>query len=472
MSGAACKLRAVSSPLSQDLAAKIIEVLTQRGYVLLSKGGRPALVRELSDRMNDTLTVIVGRMPPPGIVDNEVTSTFGDEAVDDTVEEMVEDVAASLMDSDQVEDVFAEDAVIRRDVFRVVKDTLLSAERAWGDTEEADVVVALDTLGYVAGKAAELATRSLVEGALGRAAKGARAKLLHYTPEARSATFRAALATPDARLELEEAVADELSSLVDDGKVALPSIERSVPMGRSVASDERHAARARVDIASTRTLLRSGCTATWEYVGDDTISVSLVPMSEQDGRTVDAHVEVFAREVLGIFGRRPMESPAQQLEARLRAARLADPSRSARPPEKPAPVSSKPASVKAPAAKAPAEKAPVSRPAPLSRPAPASKPAPVAEKAKPAAKKPAPAKKAKPAAKKPAPAKKAKPAAKKPAPAKKAKPAAKKPGPTKKLAAKKAPARAATRSVAKKAAPAKKAKPVAKKAGAKKPARR
>ena len=96
-------------------------------------------MREVADRINDTLATIVGRMPPPGIVENEVTSTFGDEALDDTVEEMVEDVTASLMDSDHVEDVFSEDAVIRRDVFRVVKDTLLSSDRVWAETEEADV---------------------------------------------------------------------------------------------------------------------------------------------------------------------------------------------------------------------------------------------------------------------------------------------------------------------------------------------
>jgi len=456
-------VRAVSSPLAQDLAAKIIEVLTQRGHVLLSKGGRPALVRELSDRMNDILTLIVGRMPPPGIVDNEVTSTFGDEKVDDTVEEMVEDVTSSLMDSEQVEDVFSEDAVIRRDVFRVVKETLLSAERPWGDTEEADVVVALDSLGYVAGKAAQRAGKVLVESALGRAAKASRAKLLSYEPDTQTATFRAALATPDARLELEEAVADELANLVDEGLVALPTIERRVPLGRSVASDERHSSRARVDIASTRTLLRSGCTATWEYIGDDTLAVSLVPMSDQDGRTVDAHVESFAREVYGIFnrGRTSAEQPAApELDPWLRLAKSIEAPKSARSPQKlEAPKSARsPQKTAAPAVKAPAKRA-----APDKRLAPAVKSP--AKKAAPAVK--APAKKAAPA-KKVAPAKKAKAAAKKAAPASKKakpKPAAKRSG------AKRAANKARPAASAKKTKPvAKKARPAAKKAASARPA--
>ncbi len=363
----------MSSPISQDLAQKIIEVLLQRGHVLLSKGGKPALVRELSDRMNDTLATIIGRLPPPGIVDNEVTSTFGDEALDDAVEEMVEDVAASLMDSDQVEDVFSEDAVIRRDVFRVVKDALLSADRAFGESEEADVEVALQTLGYVATKAAQGADPAVVEVALSRAAKASRAKLLKYTPATQTALFRAALGTPDARLELEEAVADELSNLVDEGKVALPMVERRIPIGRPVASDERHATRARIDVAATRTLLRSGCTATWEYAGDDTISVSLVPMSDQDGRAVDPFVEAFAREVQAVFNRPRAAEPSAGagLDAWLRLAHDVRPS-PARPAE---PKSSRPTEKlveKAPASRRSSD-APLAGARASDRPAPASK---------------------------------------------------------------------------------------------------
>ena len=419
--------------------------------------------------MEDALAPIVGLMPPPGVINNEVTSTFGDEKVDDAVEEMVEDITASLMDSDQVEDIFSEDAVIRRDVFRVVKDTLLSAERAWGDSEEADVEVALGSLGYVAGKAAQRASVSMVEGALGRAAKASGAKLLQFSADTQTATFRAALATPDARLELEEAVADELSSLVDEGKVALPTIDRSISLGRSLTAEERQSSRTRIDIAATRTLLRSGCTATWELAGDDTIAVSLVPMSDQDGEAVEAHVEAFAREVAAILGRpRPAAEPAPAgLDAWIRLARDVRPSekKAPRPPAaaEPAPASkratreqpvSKPSPKEPPPSKKaakPAEPAPspassrASKP-PVEKPAPTKKPAakkPVKEPAarKPVAKKPA-AKKAvakKPAAKKPAakkPAPKAKPARPKPA-AKK--PAAKKPV-AKKPVAKKAPA--------------------------------
>src|ERR1044071_5545703 len=98
---------------------------------------------------------------------------------------------------------------------------------------------------------------------------------MRYSPETQTATFRAALATPDARLELEEAVADELSSLVDEGKGALPTIERRLPLGRAAPEEERRAARTRISVAANRTLVRSGCTATWEFTGDDAVLVSL-----------------------------------------------------------------------------------------------------------------------------------------------------------------------------------------------------
>jgi hypothetical protein len=478
----------VSSPLAQDLATKIIEVLTSREHVLLSKGGRPALVRELSEGMNDKLANIIGRMPPPGIVENEVTSTFGDESVDDSVEEMVEDVTASLMDSEQVEDVFSEDAVIRRDVFRVVKDTLLSTDRPWGESEEADVEVALDSLGYVAGKAAQRAGAPMVEAALNRAGKATHAKLLRYSAESQTATFRAALGTPDARLELEEAVADELSNLVDEGKVALPTVERRIALGRSASPEERTAARTRIDIAATKTLLRSGCTATWEFAGDNAIAVSLVPMSDQDGRGLDPFVEAFAREVQSIFSRpRPAAEPvAGGLDAWLRLARGAANGGAAKPAEKRAAEGGKEPVSKRAAAGEPASKRPVDRAVPVKASAaekapsakaepPVSKRGREAEKAaSPASKRKAPvAKKA--SAKKTAAAKESKPAAKKPA-AKKAAPKAKPASAARaklakpKLAAKAAPARARSASKPRPAAktkatprarPTAKAKPVA-----------
>lgn len=463
----------MSSPLSQDLAAKIIEVLVQRGHVLLSKGGRPALVREVADRINDTLATIVGRMPPPGIVENEVTSTFGDESLDDTVEEMVEDITASLMDSDHVEDVFSEDAVIRRDVFRVVKDTLLSSDHAWTESEEADVEVNLESLGYIASKAAQRAGKAMVEDALSRAARASQAKLLKYSPETQTATFRAALASPDARLELEEAVADELGNLVDEGKVALPTIERRVAIGRTTAPAERSAARTAIDVAASKTLLRSGCTATWEFAGQDAIVVSLVPMSEQDGRTVDPHVDAFTREVQSIFARgRTAAEPAAGLDAWLQLAReirsgepKAKPAEKKAPAEEKAPTSKKAAREAAPSSKRAAETTPASKRA--AEAAPASRKAarkPEEEEA------PAPKKAAAP--KRKAAAREASPAAKK-ATAKKSAEKKAKPETVKKAVEKKArPAEKVTAAAAKKVTAAGKAAKAAPKVAKKKPVRR
>ncbi|MBK8257659.1 MAG: hypothetical protein IPK82_33935 [Polyangiaceae bacterium] len=335
----------MSAPLSQDLAAKIVDVLTQRGHVLLSKGGRPALVRETAERMNDTLATIMGKLPPPGIVENEVTSTFGDDALDETVEEMVEDVTASLMDADHVEDVFSDDAVIRRDVFRVVKETLLSADRVWAETEEADVEVLLESLGYVAAKAAQRAASHVIESALEKAAKSSQARLQKYSPATKTAVFRAAFATPDGRMELEENIADELANLVEEGKVSLPTLEKRLPLGRATTSAERAAARARLDSAANKLLARSGCTSSWEYVGDSMISLLLVPMSDQDPSAIVPFVEAFGREVLLAFARPTARDTVTSsgLDAWLRLAR-------SEPPPPPKAAAKKPVAEKAPAA--------------------------------------------------------------------------------------------------------------------------
>jgi hypothetical protein len=324
-----------------------------------------------------------------------------------------------------------------------VKDTLLSSERVWAESEEADVEVALESLGYVASKAAQRADRARVEEALGRAGKASHAKLLSYSPETRTATFRAALASPDARLELEEAVADELGSLVEDGKVALPTLDRRVPVGRTTTSAERALARTRLDVAASKTLLRSGCTATWEFAGEDVIRVSLVPMSEQDGRAVDPYVDAFSREVQVIFGRPPAaaEPVAGGLDAWLRLARSTD--RQGKSAEKKAPEAP-PSSKKGRTAEAP----PSSKKAARTPEAPPSSKKGRTAEAPPSSKKAAPASKRAAA---PAPAKKTA--------EKKAK------SPAKKVAAGGKPAAKEPKAAAKKAAPAKKAaSPAAKKA--------
>src|SRR5262249_26462172 len=188
-------------------------------------------------------TVIAPRLTPRTVV-GEVTSTFGDDAADEAVEEMVGEVAEALMNSDHVEDVFAEDNVIRRDVFRIVRDALLKVTREPPEEEEevqGPISVRLETLGYVAATVAKRADEETLRDALERAALAAEGELASYDPGKREASFAVPSGDPDARLEIEEAVADELADLVDMGLVELPTIERKVVLPREIDAAERAA---------------------------------------------------------------------------------------------------------------------------------------------------------------------------------------------------------------------------------------
>jgi len=303
--------------LSRRVAASVVEALKANGHILVVKGGSEALVRELDALMAEQLTQVSPGVTPRAVV-GEVTSTFGDEAIDEAIEDMVGTLAKALMDSDHVEDVFAEDNVIRRDVFRVVRDTLLQIS---GDTEEPEeeaagpISVRLDTLGYVASTVAKRADDETLRDALERAALAAEGQLASYDKARREALFKMSGGDPDGRLELEEAVADELTDLVDMGLVELPSIERRFELSRELGAAERTSLKPRIDAVASRTLMRAGCAASWEFADGRALQVTLTPLSEQDARGAEQHAALFAREIDALLTEAPSPPSSKRAEA-------------------------------------------------------------------------------------------------------------------------------------------------------------
>lgn len=295
--------------LSRQLAVGVLEALKRDGHILVVKGGSEALMRELETLMADHLARIVPRLAPRTVV-GEVTSTFGDETVDEAVEAMVAELGKALMDSDHVEDVFAEDNVIQRDIFRVVRDTLLPAAPELAidvdDEEIPPISVRLETLGYVAATVAKRADDETLRDALERAALAAEGQLASYDPQSRQAMFTVQTGDPDTRLEIEEAVADELSDLVEMGLVELPTIERHVQLSREVPPSERAPMRPRIDAAAAKTLTIAGCGASWEFADNRSLTLTFTPLSEQDGRDVDQHTALFTREVNTLLDNPPV----------------------------------------------------------------------------------------------------------------------------------------------------------------------
>jgi hypothetical protein len=391
----------------------VVDALKAQGHILVVKGGATALARELEELMAPRLVRIVPRIEPLAIIGGEVTSTFGSESLDDDVEALVDALTAALMDSDHVEDVFAEDNVIRRDIFRALRDGLFRAPAEGADVVEEQVHIRLDTLGYVAATVSKLATVAAMREALSRAAELVQAHFTAYSAEDRAATFTLEDGDPDGRLELEEAIADELTDLVEAGIIDLPTIDRNIDLGRPLSPADHRALAPRIDAAGQQTILRGGCIASWEMADARTLAVSFTPLSDQDARDVDTLIAGFAREARAIVGERasapaavPAATPSPAPAKAARAAKAAQPepepegeidededededaeAEEAEAEEAPAPKRARPV------VKTAAKKTPATSKAAKSKPEPARKPA-----AKAAAKK-VPAAKKSPAAK-------------------------------------------------------------------------
>ena len=371
----------------------VVDALKAQGHILVVKGGATALARELEELMAPRFLRIVPRIEPMARVGGEVTSTFGSESLDEEVELLVDELTAALMDSDHVEDVFAEDNVIRRDIFRALREGLFRAPTEGADVVEEQVHIRLDTLGYVAATVSKLATVAAMREALGRAAELVQAHFTAYSADDRAATFLLEDGDPDGRLELEEAIADELTDLVEGGIIDLPTIDRTIDLGRPLSPAEHRALAPRIDAAGQHTILRGGCIACWEMADARTLAVSFTPLSDQDARDVDTLIAGFAREARAIVGERapapaavpaPAPSPAPAKPAKaVKAAPVEpepEPDEAIEAEEEVAP----PPKRARPAAKAAAKKTPAPAKATSAKPKPAAK---AAAKKVPAAKK-------------------------------------------------------------------------------------
>ncbi|WP_437873214.1 hypothetical protein [Sorangium sp. So ce363] len=320
--------------LSRRLSTSIVDALKAHGHILVARGGATALARELEDKMAADIAAITPRLEPWALVDGEPTTTFGTDEIDDQVEELVASLTSTLMESEHVEDIFTEDNVIKRDVFRVMRDALLGPRPELGLEDDGPVHVRLDTLGYVASTVGKRAPAQVLRESLTRAAQSAGGKLTGYDPELREATFSLESSDPDARLEIEEAVADELSDLVEAKVVTLPVMERRFELQRKIEAGARGGLRQRIDSIASRMLREGGCAASWELAGDRVLKLKLTPLSEQDALEVDSHMTDFKREIAVVLG-----DPLDELDVARKPA--AAPLRNDAPPSRrrePAPV--------------------------------------------------------------------------------------------------------------------------------------
>ena len=274
--------------LSRRLASRVVETLKGRGRILVVSGGTAALVRTLDDAISGlveplvralTLQTCAGVDPAAGLPLSDLTGC----------------ATRALLDSEHLEDVFADRVSVEREV---LETTRLVLREARAERDEAIVCVELDLLGYVAKTAARRADPETIAEALIEAGRANGAELGNYNASTRQAAF---LTTPpihpDLPLELEETVADELCALVQTGKVDLPTIERSAVLRQAMSARVCAQLTRSIERLAARTLRRTGNVARWEIPDGVSVRVVFTPLSEQDGRDIDFHVNAFAREI-------------------------------------------------------------------------------------------------------------------------------------------------------------------------------
>lgn len=265
--------------------------------MLVVKGGSAALTREIEELLAPSVPALRS-----GELDERASAA------------LLRDLTQLVLTSDHIEDVFADDRVIEGELGRVVQGGVWRR----GEPLE-DVRIKLDTLGYVAATAARLAPAEVVRAALERGAAAVHAcfvALKNEDPAQASergrgleALFRIDGADEDGRLELEEAVADELAGLVEDGLVTLPEVACDVDLGREMAPLAQEALIKRIEQLAP-SIRRHGPTS-WSFIGPRTLHVSYTPLSEPDAGEAEQKLRAFSDEIvaasseLGISVRRP-----------------------------------------------------------------------------------------------------------------------------------------------------------------------
>ncbi|MFP6687418.1 MAG: hypothetical protein VB934_22055 [Polyangiaceae bacterium] len=281
--------------LQNLLASEVIDALQAREHVLLAPGGRDALRCEMEILTASRLPAITPHLAQDHAVTGELTNTFGHDEADEAVETLVHDIAEQLMASEHVDDIFAEDRIIRRDAFRAIASVLSRYQRGELDiTESSEAAgqtpIALNDLGYVAATVAQTADEDVLTLALEAAASSVDSTLCRLDGN-QQAYFVLSGTDANRRLALEEAITEALVDLVDQELVELPSVEQVLQVDEDTAKSERFAEG--VMKAVRHTQQQTGCAVTCSMVDNCTLLASLTPLTGEDAETANEHFDLF-----------------------------------------------------------------------------------------------------------------------------------------------------------------------------------
>lgn len=285
--------------LEKVLAHRVLDALRARELLVVSPPATDALTGELEAIIGPTLGTLSAhlesernrRRPARHVLQG----SLGHGGAEDAALDMVERITEQLMESDHVDDIYAEDRIIRRDTLRAIREILLGyirGELAVESTRRIETFdVALPTLGYVVDMVCErLGERELVE-ALERAATSQRARLVAVDHDAKVASFALVGGSEVGRLGIEEAITEEMTRMVREQAVCLPSIEQILEVAPEASAHPDCAkAVARAERKARRT---TGSDAVCRLVDPHTVIVTLTPLSEEAAERAEAHFQSF-----------------------------------------------------------------------------------------------------------------------------------------------------------------------------------
>jgi hypothetical protein len=294
--------------LQRVLASNVLRALQARDHVEISPASTDAITDEMEAVIAPTvldLQVVLDRHAssrPTGDGSDALPIDQDPLATDqDAVETMVDRITARLLESDHVDDIHADDRVLRRDAFRAIRKSLLGYMR--GDIavdqshrHEADEFnVLLDGLGYVVASVANSVDADLLAEALERAAAANSGRFCALDVERLVATFELPGGAAVGRLTFEEAVTEELVALVEAELVDLPRVEQVLELDRPTALSPGFGEA--VARAEARLRAETGSAATCTVIDDCTIIATFTPFSQDAAEHADLHFATFLSEL-------------------------------------------------------------------------------------------------------------------------------------------------------------------------------
>lgn len=273
--------------LERVLAYGVLDVLRQRAHVALA----PTRADALCDELEAVILPVLSELVEHGDTDR------GRELLD----RIAHHIAERLSSSDHVDDIFAADNIIQRDAKRVMGKLLVRyirgeldvepLESEPGDGNDRSVTVALLELGYLVGEVAKRLEQGMLHDALERAAATVEGRLYRLTPRC-VATFEIPSGEAS-RLPLEDAIAEELVSLIEAELVDLPTVEQVLELADvDCLSPE-------LEVAIERSLIHTraeyDCVAHCVGVNATTIIATLTPLSDHAAEHADDAFALFVK---------------------------------------------------------------------------------------------------------------------------------------------------------------------------------